>query len=224
MPETETPPEVQILHVATQVRGRVLVRAPAAQPASGLLVGFHGYAEAAEAMFERLAAVPGRDSWVLASVQALHPFYRRRHDQVVASWMTRQDRELAIEDNIAYARSVLTRLRRDWPPARPLVIAGFSQGVAMAYRTAAADASCDGLIVLGGDVPPELDDARLAALPPVLLGRGDEDPRYPAERFELDIERLRRASTRLEIATFEGGHEWTAEFAAVCASWIDRLV
>lgn len=174
-------------------------------------------------MLERLAAVPGRDGWVLASVQALHPFYRRRHDQVVASWMTRQDRELAIEDNIAYARSVLTRLRQDWPPARPLVIAGFSQGVAMAYRTAAADAARDGLIVLGGDVPPELDDATLSALPPMLLGRGHHDPRYLAQQFELDVERLRRASTRLEIATFDGDHEWTADFAATCAAWLDRL-
>lgn len=199
------------------------MRGSAAEPSGGLLVGFHGYAEAAEAMLERLAAIPGRDGWTLASVQALHPFYRRRNDDVVASWMTRQDRELAIEDNVAYARAVLARLRSDWPPARPLVVAGFSQGVAMAYRAVAADGSCDGLIVLGGDVPPELDGATLAALPPVLLGRGDEDPRYPAPQFELDVERLRRASTRLEIATFAGGHEWTADFAAACAAWLDRL-
>lgn len=223
MPESETPIESQILHIPTRVRGRVLVREPVTEPSGGVLVGFHGYAEAAEAMLERLAAVPGRDDWVLASVQALHPFYRRRHDRVVASWMTRQDRELAIEDNISYARSVLARLRGDWPPARPLVIAGFSQGVAMAYRTAAADAACDGLIVLGGDVPPELDDATLSALPSMLLGRGHHDPRYPARQFDLDVERLRRASTRLEVATFAGDHEWTADFAATCAAWLDRL-
>lgn len=221
--ESETPSQVQTLHVPARVRGRVLVRAPAARPASGVLVGFHGYAETAEPMLERLATIPGLDGWVLASVQALHPFYRRRHDEVVASWMTRQDRELAIEDNVAYTRAVLARLRDEWPAARPLVIAGFSQGVAMAYRTATADGGCDGLIVLGGDVPPELDDAALAALPPVLLGRGDGDPRYPAQQLAVDVERLRRASTGLEIATFDGGHEWTAEFAAACASWLERL-
>jgi len=37
-------------------------------------------------------------------VQGLHRFYRSRSEIVVASWMTKQDRELAIGDNIDYVR------------------------------------------------------------------------------------------------------------------------
>lgn len=223
MPESETHGGARTLHLPARVRGRVLVEAPARQPSGELIVGFHGYGEAAEAMLERLAAIPGRGGRVLAAVQALHPFYRRSSGEVVASWMTRQDRELAIEDNVAYVSSVLARLRDDWPRARPLILAGFSQGVAMAYRAAAADGACNGLIVLGGDVPPELTDDTLAALPPILLGRGERDTGYPAEQLDRDLERLRQAGTTVELAVFDGGHEWTPRFADICAAWLDRL-
>ena len=44
------------------------------------------------------ARIDGR--W--SSIQGLHRFYQRRTNEVIASWMTRQDRELAIADNLAY--------------------------------------------------------------------------------------------------------------------------
>ena len=47
--------------------------------------------------------------------------------------MTRQDREAAIADNIDYVDRVVAATRT---AAEPLVFAGFSQGVAMAFRAA----------------------------------------------------------------------------------------
>src|SRR5918995_2156077 len=132
-----------------------------------LLVGFHGHAQSAEIMLENLRWIG--EGWSLVSVQALHRFYTKRGD-VVATWMTKQDRELEIANNLAYVWSVVERVRREYSVRRPLVLAGFSQGVAMAYRAAAAG-ECDGLIVLAGDVPPDV-VPRAAMLPPILLGRG----------------------------------------------------
>ena len=54
----------------------------------------------------------GADRWRLVSIQGLHRFYQRRADEVVASWMTRQDRELAIADNLAYVAAVIDAGRR----------------------------------------------------------------------------------------------------------------
>ena len=80
--------------------------------------------------------------------------------------MTRQDRELAIADNLAYVDGVIDAASREMAatPAR-LVLAGFSQGVAMAFRAAAAATTrrVDGVIAVGGDVPPEIDAARSPA-------------------------------------------------------------
>src|SRR5207253_1436125 len=98
--------------IATQTHGRYLVSpATAATTADApLLVGFHGYGETAEEELARLHSIPGIDRWTVVSVQGLHQFYRRRTNEVVASWMTRQNRELTIADNIAYVTSVVSRL------------------------------------------------------------------------------------------------------------------
>ena len=119
--------DIDTLLVPTTTHGRVLIRTPAAT-AAGVLVGFHGYAEDAAAQLERLLAIKEADDWLLLSVQALHRFYRGRSQDVVAGWMTRQDRDAAIADNIAYvdasssrhlrARRSRNRLRSCTPGSR----------------------------------------------------------------------------------------------------------
>src|ERR1700724_3548181 len=119
--------------IAATTHGRYLVSLQAAAGPAPLLVGFHGYAEAGEAQLARLRAIPGADRWVIASVQALHRVYRGRTDEVVAGWMTRQDRDLAIADNIAYVNAVVDALAHEFPVTPTLVFAGFSQGVSMTF-------------------------------------------------------------------------------------------
>ena len=51
---------------------------------------------------ELLRGVPVDASWTRVAIQGLHRFYRGRSRTTVASWMTRQDRELLIADNVAY--------------------------------------------------------------------------------------------------------------------------
>ena len=87
--------------IAATTHGRYLVVPPAnAEASSGLLVGFHGYAEPAAAAMERLQTIPDAGHWRLVAIQGLNRFYRGRSTDVVASWMTREDRELAIADNV----------------------------------------------------------------------------------------------------------------------------
>ena len=85
---------------------------------------------------------------------------------VVASWMTSQDREDAIEDNLRYVRSVVTEAIHQTGEPQALVYVGYSQGVAMAWRAAILGARrIDGLAVFGGDVPPELGVRPTDAMP-----------------------------------------------------------
>ena len=195
--------------IATRTHGRYLVVPPAALGPAPLLVGFHGYAEGAEAQLERLQAIPGADRWRLVSIQGLHRFYQRRTNEVVAGWMTRQDRELAIADNLAYIASVIEAIGREWPGASRVVLAGFSQGVAMTFRAAAAAGRVDGVIAVGGDVPPELDAAALAQIPAALVCRGARDEFYAPATFDNDVRRLREAGADVRPVLFEGAHEWS---------------
>ncbi|HEY0782063.1 MAG TPA: phospholipase [Thermoanaerobaculia bacterium] len=206
--------------IAVSTHGRYLVERP--QEASGcpLLVGFHGYGENAERHLRELKRIPGTSRWALCAVQALHPFYNKT-GEVIACWMTRQDRERAIEDNIRYVGSVVSAVQRETGGSEPLVYLGFSQGAAMAYRAAASCGhACQGLIVLGGDVPPELAAQDLTGFPPVLLGRGRSEEWYDAAKMEHDVELLRGKGVEVRPCIFEGGHEWTDEFRAAAGKFL----
>src|SRR5229473_1497765 len=112
----------------------------------------------------------------LSSNQGLHRFYRGRSEEVVASWMTRQDRELAIADNVAFVATVVESLAREWPAPPTLVFCGFSQGVAMAFRAAcSSERRVSGIVAAGGDVPPELGREALARVGAALILRGQRD-------------------------------------------------
>jgi len=205
---------MKITTIETSVHGRFIHED---RGGDALLVGFHGYGEDAQAHFEQLQQIPGVDAWSVAAVQALHPFYTRS-GTVVASWMTSVDRELAIVDNINYVRRVLDSL----PPRRTLVFAGFSQGAAMAARAAAYAGPCAGLILLGGDVPPEIQTDERIVFPEILLGRGTRDEWYTEEKFRKDLSFL-EGKTRVTRCVFAGGHEWTGDFRTVAGEFLRRI-
>lgn len=205
---------MQTRHAATTVHGRFLhePRDPAR-----LLVGFHGYAENAETHMAELKQIPGAGEWSLAAVQALHPFYIRGETQIVANWMTSQDRELAIGDNLDYVRRAVGAL----PRPETLVFLGFSQGAQMAYRAAADFAwRCHGLIILGGDVPPDVAQEHVQ-LPPTLLARGKRDEWYTSEKLEKDLKFLKGA-TNVTSLTLDAAHEWTAEFREAAGAFLRK--
>lgn len=209
--------------VAATIHGRYLLETPAEVEGAPLLVGFHGYGENAERHLEELRRIPGASRCVLCAVQALHPFYNRS-GEVIACWMTRLDREQAILDNVRYVASVVADVKRELPVSERLVYLGFSQGAAMAYRAAAgAGHDCHGLIVLGGDVPPELEEQDLSRFPPVLLGRGSSEEWYDAAKMEHDVELLRAKRVDVRPVIFQGGHEWTDEFRAAAGELLREV-
>src|SRR3954465_11904512 len=141
--------ETTVHIVPTLTHGRVLARAARAAAQKGLLVGFHGYMENARIQMDRLEAVPGSSAWTLVSIQALHRFYRGRTEEIVASWMTREDRDVTIADNLDYVGAALDAVPHD--RAGRIVYVGFSQGAAMAFRAAARSGNAADVIAVGGD-------------------------------------------------------------------------
>jgi predicted esterase len=204
------------LQISTSTHGRVLVNV-AGSP-STVLVGFHGYKENADIQMVRLASLEGSDAWTLVSVQGLHRFYKGRSQEVVASWMTRQDREAAINDNLAYVDRVVAQVAKD---TALIVFAGFSQGAAMAFRAAVRGTRRGaGIIAVGGDVPPELLADSSLTFPPVLLARGERDEWHTAKKRDADLAALKSRGVDLETLVYDGGHEWTDEVSRAAARFI----
>ena len=214
------PVDVRLIPAA--MHGRILVRASRSDTPR-FLVGFHGYMENAETQMARLEQIPGAAGWTLVSVQALHRVYRGRSEEVVASWMTRQDREHAIADNIGYIDAALADVTGGDRGAR-IVHTGFSQGAAMAFRAGTrAAARAAGIVSVGADEPPELLADRAVVFPPVLLARGAHDEWMTAAMFERDLAALRERGTDVRALVFEGGHEWTGEVAAAIGRFLGEL-
>lgn len=211
-PESKRPSDTTHT-IATTIHGRYLLAVPENPGPHPLLVGFHGYGENAEVHLEALRSIPGAASWALCAVQALHRFYDRKTEEVVGCWMTKQDRGLAIADNVAYVRGVIEAIRLEPWAGESLVYAGFSQGVAMAYRAAAfAGIPSQGLIALGGDLPADVLEAGMKGFPNLFMGTGSEDPWYTPSRLAEDQAKLETLGLKPNTLVFKGGHEWTEAF------------
>lgn len=220
-PETRPTDGVTMLirTIRTTTHGRYLVRPAPAGATAPIILGFHGYGQHAQAMLDELERIPGADRWTLVSAQGLHRFYNLKTNEVVANWMTREDRELAIADNVAYVAAVVEEVTRGQTPMA-LAYLGFSQGVAMAFRAAAHTRrpAC-AVVALGGDIPPELrvDETRL---PPVLIARGVRDEFYTAAALAADTGWLAARGLEHVALAFEGGHEWTPAFRQAAADFL----
>ena len=175
-----------------------------------VLMGFHGYAESAAVHLPLLARLDPGHEWLRVSVQGLHRFYARGRPTVVASWMTREDREHAIADNVAYAAGGAA------PPWRR----DHATRVAAGGWWASRRASRRRIASPGGRAAPAPASSRSAAtaagcrrrragLPPVLIGRGTRDSGTRAEKLAADVgEPARGRRRRDRVCEFEGGHEW----------------
>lgn len=210
------------IQVRTWTTGRMLIEDRSDDPA-GLLVGCHGYGQDADAMLDELRRLPGLERWRLASVQGLHRFYTRNSERVIASWMTRQNREAAIEDNVEYMRRAVDAAGGDSVPA--IAYLGFSQGASMAARAAArSDRPAAALVMLGGDIPADIrTDHPAVTLPPVLIGCGSQDTWY-SKLVEGDIAFLTARGISHDVLRFSGGHEFTDEFRAAAATFLRSTV
>jgi predicted esterase len=215
-------PDVSVHLVETITHGRVLVR-EALQSRDRVIVGFHGYAENAAVVMQRLQNVPGSGDWQLIAVQGLNRFYRGRTQETVAGWMTREDRETAIADNIRYVDAALDSVL-DAVRHVQVVTSGFSQGVAMSFRAAVRGRRpCDAVIAVGGDVPPELLADPAACFPRVLLIRGDADEWYTQAKLDADTSALRSRGVDVTAQVVPAGHEWNPDVDAAVSVFLERL-
>jgi predicted esterase len=94
----------------------------------------------------------------IAAPEALSRFYTdEAHTRVGATWMTREDREHEMADQVEYLDHLVQRLLAECGKPVPVNVLGFSQGVATACRWAVRGKTTFAKAVLwSGTMPPEL--------------------------------------------------------------------
>jgi predicted esterase len=178
----------------------------------------HGYSQLAGRFIEQFAPLDDGTRLIVAP-EALSRFYldpiteRRQHrkPRVGATWMTREDREAEIADQITYLDLVATEVRQHLTGASPrLVVFGFSQGTATVCRwLAASELRADHLVLWAGGIPPELGLAAWAAHlrgAAITLVVGDADTMVSPEAVAHEAERLSSAGVACHAHRFAGDH------------------
>ena len=176
----------------------------------------HGYGQLAGRFLRHFEPLDD-GSRVIIAPEGLSRFYLSESPaerRVGASWMTREDRLVEIEDYVRYLDAVHDHVRggmRSEPVSVHAI--GFSQGAATVSRWAALGKThVDRLVLWGGEFPPDLDltpgmvaerlrSARLT----LVYGRADEliTPKVVRQIGE----RLRAGGVPYEEMPFDGGHE-----------------
>ena len=176
----------------------------------------HGYGQLARpflASFERLAS-PTR---LIVAPEALSRFYLDRlpppNDQpprVGATWMTREDRDYEIADQVAYLDALHDLVRPAAPVAVRLRVLGFSQGVATVARwLALGRARADEVILWAGAFPPDVElgaFARRLGAASVVLVCGSRDELASWAAADSQLQRFAEAGVSARLVSFEGGH------------------
>jgi predicted esterase len=171
----------------------------------------HGYSMLA-AVFLKWFEPAFRTGRLLVAPEALSRAYFDEGGgrRVGASWMTKEDRDVEIEDQIRYldllAGQVLTAV-----PGEPRVqIHGFSQGTATACRWVSfGRIRAERLVLWSGGVPPDLPLDRYG---PVLtrsgltLAIGSRDKYITTADIDREQTRLAAAGLTPPVHRFDGGH------------------
>jgi predicted esterase len=157
---------------------------------------------------------------LIVAPEALNRFYldEPAHQKVGATWMTREDRLADIADTVAYLDGVQADVfARQHRASRHVHVLGFSQGAAAACRWAALGSIApDRVILWGGEVPPDIDLARLRT--PVVFVHGRADEMITPKVAATNAARLAQHGIAHRLVPFDGGHAIDAAVLAAVAA------
>ncbi|MEN7550587.1 alpha/beta hydrolase [Rapidithrix thailandica] len=173
---------------------------------------FHGYGQMTEHFIRRFDVLDLETNFLIAP-QGLSRFYLDfTFKKVGASWMTREDRETDIHNQLHYLDAVLEYELQKCTHSTPSInLFGFSQGVATACRWAAfSQLPFRKMIIWAGIFPEDLSANHFTYLPEkpeVTIVMGRQDPYYRKWPFEEHLLRVEQAVGKPEVAFFDGKHE-----------------
>jgi predicted esterase len=177
----------------------------------------HGYGHLAQFFIKKFEPLVSHDICVIAP-EGLSKFYledvnarvKTGNNRVGATWMTRENRLVDIENYTVFLNAVYTSELKQHADI-PVTLLGFSQGAATVSRWAMHNSvTYDKLILWSGIFPDDMDFEKgkeLLTVKTVHQVYGNNDPFLNEER----LKEMRKLCEKLGIVkppiVFEGGHE-----------------
>ncbi|MGB0525639.1 MAG: alpha/beta hydrolase [Flammeovirgaceae bacterium] len=172
----------------------------------------HGYGQLSEYFIKNFACLDAAHNYVIAP-QALSKFYIGGFTgRVGASWMTKFNREVEIENYISLISTIYQNEIQDKDISNcKVILLGFSQGTATITRWAlTAGFHFDALVLWAGSFPHDVDHqaaAKLLAQKDFRLTIGTQDEYFNEKRIKDHIHHLNSYGLQPEVTIFEGEHK-----------------
>ncbi|WP_186757701.1 alpha/beta hydrolase [Echinicola salinicaeni] len=171
----------------------------------------HGYGQLAPFFLRKFESIFDKDRLIIAPEAMNYNYLKGFTGRVGANWMTKHQRELAIENNNQFLNAVLEQILGNFKKLPTINILGFSQGSATATRWAAqSNRKINKLILWGGGIAHDIDLSQVHnALhnTPIILIWGDNDPFLTEERLLEQETIMKRLNLKKEKISYKGGHD-----------------
>lgn len=175
----------------------------------------HGYGQLAQYFLKKFETLTEHHIFLIAP-EGLSRFYLseltnagRADNRVGATWMTRENRLMDIDNYLRYLDAVVAKELAH--TNLPITLLGFSQGCATACRWAThGHLRFDRLILWAGIFPPDMDfqeGHRVLEGKKLYMVVGNQDPYLTAERMNEFDELSEKLAITPKKVVFEGKHE-----------------
>ncbi|MGI9545927.1 MAG: alpha/beta hydrolase [Flavobacteriaceae bacterium] len=171
---------------------------------------FHGIGFLSRYFLNFFKDLPKEENFIIAPQAPSKYYLDSTYKKVGASWLTREDTSMEINNVLAYLDAVYESI--NIPEEPNVFVLGYSQGVSIAARwVAGRKINCNKLIFYAGGLPNELgseDFDFLSKDTEIIMIHGDEDPYLSPDRLRQEKQKLQVLfKDRARMIVFEGGHE-----------------
>lgn len=178
------------------------------QSPKNIIIVLHGYGQLAKYFIRKFSSLSIEDTLIVAP-EGMHRFYLKGSSgRVGASWMTKEDRQSDIEDNIAWLDALYAELKQQYAFENSIIL-GFSQGGATAARWYKhSKYKHHSLLIWASVFPPDMKSEK--ELPSTkeennFFFLGTNDIYFNKEQQVEVIDEFKEK--KFEIVTYSGGHD-----------------
>ncbi len=196
-------------HITISKKARYFTKGAISSNTKRIWLVLHGYGQLASYFIKHFEPLVDDDTSVVA-VEGLSRFYLDgKWERVGASWMTKEDRLNEIEDYITYLDAVCAAVFEELEEQPEIVLLGFSQGTATAWRwLLRGKYKVSHLVLWAGSIGkenPELVAKKLQDCS-LHLAVGDQDQFISMENAIKRKDAVKALKPDLHFWPFEGKH------------------
>ncbi len=176
---------------------------------------FHGYGQLAEFFLRKFLSYDSPDRLIIAPEGTNYSYLNGFQGRVGANWMTRHERDVAIENNHRFLDQLMESILSEFEEVPVIHVLGFSQGAATATRWVSRwSGKVKSLILWAGGFAQDLvleEVKDVFSETKLIMVLGENDELITSESILKQEELIHNLGKTFRKITFSGGHELNAE-------------